>query len=198
VRADAGGVGRGRAGRLTPPEGLRAALIETARLRLVPLAVDDAAEMAGVLADPSLYVFTGGEPPTEALLRRRYALQVAGASPNGAETWLNWVLRVREGGEAAGYVQATVTGSGDIGRVADIAWVLGVPWQGHGYASEAASAMRAWLEARGVARVTAHVLPGHVASEGVARRVGLQPTETIEDGERVWSARHVPAPATDG
>jgi RimJ/RimL family protein N-acetyltransferase len=143
--------------------------------------------MASVLADPSLYAFTGGEPPTEAVLRRRYALQVAGTSPDGSEAWLNWVVRVRDGGEAAGYVQATATVSGDAGAAADIAWVVGAPWQGRGYASEAALAMRAWLEARGVSRVTAHVLPGHAASEGVARRVGLRPTETIEDGERIWS-----------
>ena len=49
-------------------------------LGLRPLRVDDAAEMAEVLADPSLYEFTGGEPPSVADLERRYAVQTRGRS----------------------------------------------------------------------------------------------------------------------
>ena len=40
-----------------------AAPVATPRLRLVPLRVADAEEMAMVLGAPSLYGFTGGEPP---------------------------------------------------------------------------------------------------------------------------------------
>jgi hypothetical protein len=38
--------------------------IRTERLVLCPLRVSDADEMATVLADDSLYEFTGGEPPS--------------------------------------------------------------------------------------------------------------------------------------
>lgn len=34
--------------------------------------------MARVLADPALYAFTGGEPPTEELLAEQYGVQVRG------------------------------------------------------------------------------------------------------------------------
>ena len=34
------------------------------RLRLEPLTVDHAPAMVAVLADPSIYEFTGGSPPT--------------------------------------------------------------------------------------------------------------------------------------
>jgi hypothetical protein len=53
-----------------------AAPIASPRLRLVPLRVDDADEMAAVLAAPSLFAFTGGEPPSADELRDRYAVQV--------------------------------------------------------------------------------------------------------------------------
>ena len=72
---------------------------------------------------------TGGEPPTVAALQARYVAQVTGGSPDGSETWHNWIVRLRAGDVAVGYVQATVT---DGGRVADVAWVIGTPWQGRG------------------------------------------------------------------
>jgi hypothetical protein len=62
----------------------------------------------------------------------------------------------------------------DGGRSAEIAWAVGVPWQGQGIAFEAAQAVVAWLEARGVQTITAHSNPDHGASIAVATRVGLQ------------------------
>ena len=59
------------------------AVITTRRLVLHPLAVADAAEMAEVLADLDLYVFTGGEPPTLGELETRYAWQVKGSGRIG-------------------------------------------------------------------------------------------------------------------
>ncbi len=183
MRPRPGGVGGARAHglshgshRLTP--GLR-----TARLSLDPLRVVDALEMIEVLSAPDLYRFTGDEPPSLAELQRRYRLQVTGASADGRQTWHNWVVRTRDPVEAVGYVQATVV---DERRRAEVAWVVGVPWQGRGYATEAAIAMVEWLVASGVEVVTAHVHPDHARSARVAGRVGLRPTSTIDDGERVW------------
>lgn len=142
--------------------------------------------MVAVLADPALYTFTGGEPPGLEDLRRRYAAQVAGHSPDGAEQWHNWIVRRADGGDAIGFVQATVV---DAGVAADIAWVIGAPWQGRGYATEAAQALVAWLREAGVAAITAHVHPDHGASARVAARAGLAATDEVEDGERVWRLR---------
>ena len=163
--------------------------IRTARLRLDHLAVSDAAEMTGVLADPGLYRFIGGEPPSLPDLERRYASQVLGRSPDGTETWRNWIVRLRDADEngardaAVGYVQATLTCHD---RAADVAWLIGVRWQGRGYATEAARTMVSHLVADGVRTVTAHVHPDHAASEQVAVRIGLRPTDELEDDERVW------------
>ncbi len=165
---------------LPPPDG---EVLDTLRLRLVPLRVEDADDMAGVLAEAALYEFTGGSPPTRDELRARYRRQIARRSPDGAEAWHNWIVRTRDPDEAVGFVQATITGGG---CTADIAWVIGVPWQGRGLATEAARAMVAWIEARGTATITAHVHPGHRASERVAERAGLAATDVVRDGERLW------------
>ena len=78
------------------------------RLILEPLRAGHAVEMAPLLADPQLYAFTGGEPPTLHELRARYERQAAGRSPDGVERWFNWIVRRHDDGAAVGYVQATV------------------------------------------------------------------------------------------
>jgi RimJ/RimL family protein N-acetyltransferase len=166
-------------------------VIRAARLDLVPLTVADAAEMAGVLSAPELYGFTGGAPPTEGELRDRYARQAAGRSADGRQEWRNWIIRERPGRAGVGYVQATIT---EAGTHAEIAWVVGLPWQGRGYASEAARALVGWLDRHGVRAITACIHPDHAASAAVASRAGLSPTPLIRDGERLWQ-RGRPSPA---
>ncbi len=157
------------------------------RLVLEPLRVGHADELAAVLDDPALHTFIGGEPATREQLRGRYAKQVVGRSADGSERWLNWVARDRASGAAVGYVQATVTDR-DAERSADVAWVIGVPHQGHGYAREAARLMVDWLREQGVRIITAHVHPDHPASNSVARWLGLSPTETLVDREVRWQS----------
>lgn len=158
-------------------------LLHTARLDLVPLVPADAAEMVEVLADPSLYRFIGGQPPRRAALRDRYRRLVIGRSADGSEAWHNWIVRLRPAGQAVGTMQATVSTTRP---EAEVAWVIGAPWQGNGYASEAALELVVWLEASGATTITALIHPDHGASEGVARRAGLLPTDLVRDGERVW------------
>jgi len=162
--------------------------IETPRLTLEPLRVEHAGEMAEVLADPRLYDYIGGGPPSPAQLRTRYALVVAGHSPDRRHGWLNWIARERDTGAAVGSVQATIGVVGDRWE-AEVAWVIGTAHQGHGYATEAAGAMVAWLRSRGVQTVTAHIHPEHDASMGVARNLGLTATDVPDDGETLWVSR---------
>ena len=149
--------------------------------------------MVSVLAAPELYAFIGGEPPTADGLRARYERLAVGRSEDGTQEWHNWIVRRAEDQVAIGTVQATVgaaqaTASGaDHGRRADVAWVVGLAWQGRGYAVEAASAMVGWLRERGVAEIRAHIHPEHAASSRVAERIGLAPTGELDDeGEQIW------------
>jgi RimJ/RimL family protein N-acetyltransferase len=150
-------------------------------LLIEPIDRADAAALAAVVSDLALYGFIGGEPPSAAALDERIDGWLAG-SRNAGETWHNWTLRLTAE-EVIGHLQATVT---DDGAAADIAWMVGTPWQRRGYASEAASELVRWLESIGVRRITAHIHPDHAASARVAERAGLAPTERIEDGEVVW------------
>lgn len=150
---------------------------------LTPLTVSDADEMVLVLGSEDLYRFTGGTPPTLAELRAQYARQVTGRSADNRQEWRNWIIRCEPDGRAAGYVQATID---DGGSRAEIAWVVGLTWQGRGLASAAARALVAWLDGRGVARIQAHIHPAHEASAAVARAAGLAPTSVLEEGEVLW------------
>ncbi len=161
-----------------------ATTITTARLVLNPLRVEDAGEMVAVLADPALHRFTGGRPATLDELRVRYAALVRG-SGSTAELWLNWIVRRSTDAAAVGTVQATIVDA-DSTPSAFVAWIIGTPWQGRGYAGEAALALVQWLTRHGVASIVAHVHPDHTASAGVAARAGLQPTGDVVDGETVW------------
>ena len=170
--------------------------------------------MVGLLADRSLYAFYDDEvSPTLDGLRERYARQAAGLSPDGREVWHSWIVRERASGAAIGFVQATVgatAGTSFAGAdtaatpydglcSAELAWVIAVPWQGHGYATEAATGVLAAVRApdpAGASRsastgddvtlVHAHIAPGHTASETVAGRLGLAPTEVVHEGEIRW------------
>jgi RimJ/RimL family protein N-acetyltransferase len=162
----------------------------TRRLRLMALDPSDSEEMVSVLGDDRLYTFIGGIPPTLAQLEERYRAQAAG-SPSDGETWHNWIIRLVEDGSAVGFVQATVTG-----EEADIAWLVGVDWQGRGIATEAATAMVEWLGARGTRRLIAHIHPDHAASGKVAAALGLLPTGSVDlDGETIWEGRSHPKDA---
>ncbi|KUJ64526.1 GCN5 family acetyltransferase [Streptomyces albus subsp. albus] len=164
--------------------------IGTARLELLPLRVAHAEEMAVVLSDPALHTFIGGAPDTPDGLRARYRRITAG-SPDPAVSWLNWVIRLRAESCLAGTVQATI-GPTEHGPVAEIAWVVGVPWQGRGIAGEAARGLVDWLGRRSVRTAVAHIHPDHRASAAVAAAAGLAPTEEWHEGEVRWR-RSLPA-----
>ncbi len=140
--------------------------------------------MAAVLADPELYAFTGGCPPDAQELRGRYERWIAG-SPDPAVSWCNWVVRLRKPPCLAGTVQATIsTGAGQL--AAEVAWIVGTPWQGQGIATEAARALVSWLGQHSVHTVIAHINPRHLPSAAVAAAAGLAPTDHWQDGEQRW------------
>jgi RimJ/RimL family protein N-acetyltransferase len=163
--------------------------VSTRRLTLLPLRAGHADEMATVLADPDLYTFTGGSPPTRQALRARYERLLAG-SPDPAVTWCNWVIQLRGPECLAGTVQATIAAGDE--PVAEVAWVVGTPWQGQGIATEAARALIAWLGRQSVQTVIAHIHPRHQASAAVAAAAGLTPTGQLQDGEIRWRLTMTP------
>ena len=63
---------------------------------------------------------------------------------------------------------------------------MGVPWQRHGFAKEAARALVLWLEGKQVELIVAHIHPDNGASAAVARDAGLVPTSERHRGETIW------------
>lgn len=140
----------------------------TPRLALEPQVAAHADAMFAVLSDPAIYAFENEPPASLAWLRERYAKLESRASPDGAERWLNWVLRTAEGA-AIGYVQATVDGDG-----ATIAYELGSAWWRRGYAREAVGAMLDELAgAYGVRRFAAVAKRANTRSHALLERVGF-------------------------
>ena len=113
----------------------------------------------------------------------RYKRLTVGQSADESELWLNWIVRTTVDATPVGVMQATVAADGS---AADVAWEVGVPWQGRGIASEGARAVVSWL--------VEHDVPLHPrprpsrprASRRVATHAGLEPTNEVEDGEVVW------------
>jgi len=197
VHVVATAAGRRRAGSCVPCAGDYAAVVtelgdwpaapalDGLRLRLEPLRVEHAQEMAVLLNDHGLHGFIGGEPATARELQERYRRQVVGCSSDGLQRWCNWVVRRLDDARPVGTMQATVTH--DAGLVtAEVAWVIASTHQGRGYAREAADVMVAWLRRQGAERIVAHVHPQHEASAAVARALGLVSTTTRADGEICW------------
>ena len=105
-------------------------------LVLEPQIATHADQMFVALSDPAIYTYENEPPPSLDWLRARFARLETRHSANGAERWLNWVIRPT-GGRLAGYVQATVHADGH----AHIAYVLCSAFWGRGIASRAVDAM---------------------------------------------------------
>jgi RimJ/RimL family protein N-acetyltransferase len=162
-----------------------AVALETERLALEPLRAEHADEIAPLLDDAQMYVFTGGEPPTLAQLRASYERRLAADAGGDTERWCNWIVRHRDSGQAVGGLQATITATND-GFAAELAWIVASAYQGRGYAREAATAMAGWLRQQGAQMLVADIHPEHHASMAVARALGLTVSDEVIDGEIRW------------
>ncbi|MDE2868705.1 MAG: GNAT family N-acetyltransferase [Chloroflexota bacterium] len=160
--------------------------LETDSLRLTPMVECDTDALFRLLKDPEIHVFTGGHPPASADdVRAKIRRRESRRSPAGDELWLNWTLRLKADRSVVGYAQAGV----QQGK-ADLAWVVGVPFQRRGFASEASQRVLQWLrDDLGVHEFRANIHPDHVASHRVARNIGLLKSgERTDEGDEVWRA----------
>jgi RimJ/RimL family protein N-acetyltransferase len=158
--------------------------LETEHLFLSPMYATDSELLFELLKEPALHTFTGNETPSSVQeLRKRLILWEQRRSPNGDEIWLNWTLRRKADGTVIGYVQVSMKTS-----QGQIAWLIGLPFQKQGYATEATCRVMAWLKERiKSGEIRANIHPNHVASQAVARRLGLcLSSECTADGEEAW------------
>lgn len=148
--------------------------LRTARLTLEPEVEAHAPEMFVVLSDPAIYEYEGVPPPSVERLAEGYRRrQATRRSPDGREQWLNWIVRL-PGGEAAGYVQATVLADG----VSYVAYEFASKHWRQGIGSEAVSAMLAELvRSHGVHTFVAVLKQANFRSAALLRHLGFGPGE---------------------
>jgi [ribosomal protein S5]-alanine N-acetyltransferase len=143
--------------------------LQSSRCTLEPQVAAHAQEMFVVLCDPAIYEFENGPPKSESWLEERFSRLETRTSSDGAETWLNWVVRLPSG-ELAGYVQATVLQSG----VSHIAYELGSHFWRQGIGSSAVTAMMEELQHHyGVLTFVAVLKAANYRSLGLLGRLGF-------------------------
>ena len=146
--------------------------LETPRLVLEPQVAAHADELFIVLSDPAIYEFENAPPASVAALRERYRALEARRSSDGGQLWLNWTVRLTEGGMAIGYVQATVLPD----AAALVAYEFNSAWWGRGLAHEAVSAsMQELKRGQGVQRLGAVFKSRNERSRRLLVRLGMQP-----------------------
>jgi ribosomal-protein-alanine N-acetyltransferase len=166
-------------------------VIESATLRLEPLAVAHAAEMFGPMSAAAIYDYIPEAPPASvSSLQQRYLQLERGHSANGRERWLNWVVRLNSG-QCAGDVQVTV----HAGATADFAFVFAPEYWGRGVAFEACSVALPRLAGEfGVRAAYATVDSRNSRSVRLLERLGFHevaaeayPHGDVQSGDRVFS-----------
>ena len=149
-------------------------MIETERLLLRRPTEADVASPPAWLSDPEVMDWLGGvEPPEEVV---RLWLDQWERFPTG-----KFLVERRSDGALVGRVganyydvqtwQRSATGEPELG------WALGREYWGHGYATEAALAVREWLRAP---RVVSLITAENLRSQQVAQRLGARPEQTVE------------------
>ena len=146
---------------------------------LEPQVAAHADEMFAVLRDPAIYKYENEPPQSLEWLRDRFTRLESRRSADGAQLWLNWVVRLPASG-LIGYVQATVFPTGK----AAIAHVFASKYWGRGLAGEACRAMIAELAAHyGVLTVYAVFKRRNVRSARLLERLGFAPASSGVDVE---------------
>ena len=179
--------------------------LETDRLVLRPLSLDDVDGLASFYADPEVMRYIG---PGEAIDYERSRLSVermiAGFE---AEGYGQLAVERREDGAFMGRCGLLLwdTASWTPTRMADakgsveteVGYLLGRDYWGHRYATEAATAVRDWaFEHLSLERLIALIQPGNERSIAVARKLGMKADGEVEIfGKRatLYAAGKIPA-----
>ena len=169
-------------------------------VRLETLSVAHAPCMFAVLSDAAIYEFIPDRQPASVdAVRERYRMLERGWSPDGTQRWLNWIVRL-DGGACAGFVQATVRGSGN----ADFAFVFGTAFQGRGIAHAASLlALPILRDTHGVRALFATADARNGRSIRLLERLGFQalaradyPHGSVDPGDVAYRMILHPLPAS--
>lgn len=178
--------------------------LETERLVLRPLAPDDIDALEPFYADPEVMRYIGtGETASRDGAAESIARMIQRFEADGFGQLA--VVR-REDGAVIGRCgllvwdrswnptsRAEATGDTEL----EVGYKLGRPYWGHGYATEAAAAVRDHAQSDlGAERLIALIRPGNVASKRVAEKIGMRyerDVELMKATARLYALGNAPA-----
>ncbi len=155
-------------------------LIQTARLRLTPVELDNLELLWHVMREPDLREYQ--DIPRVPLDRFSDRITSrSGALARGARGRFEWLVSEQQDPRPIGWVsirfQDGTRNRGELG------YSILVPWRGQGYASEAVGALTDHIfTAEVVDLIEAFCMPENAGSRGVLRHVGLLERERLRRG----------------
>ncbi|HMJ00003.1 MAG TPA: GNAT family N-acetyltransferase [Gaiellaceae bacterium] len=163
--------------------------LETERLVLRPLTLGDLVGLTSFYGDPEVMRFMGGGGPVDALQTRASLERMIATFE--AEGFGQLAVERKEDGSFMGRCGLFVwdTASWTPTRVLDskgpveveVGWLLGHGYWGHGYATEAAVAVRDWaLGDLGRERLISLIYAENARSIAVARKLGMELEGEVE------------------
>lgn len=161
--------------------------IETERLLLRLPRLEDAEPFAALFADPVVMEFIGGvhpdttDDPEFPIRNWLVRWEKNGVGPLVAERREDGVVVGRAGlhiWDTSTWTPATYEAAGEHAQP-ELGWALIREHWGHGYATEAARAVRDWARDLGVQRLVSVIAPANVRSQRVAEKLGCTPGETV-------------------
>jgi [ribosomal protein S5]-alanine N-acetyltransferase len=161
--------------------------ITSERLVIEPLREAHAELLFEALSDPLLYRWISALPPASlGLLQRRWAA-LAGHAPNQqGELDLHWAVRRASDGCYIGKLDAEL-----VNEVAtNVGYIVFVPFWNQGYATEAMSAVAAYLERQGIVEQRACVTLGNEASARVLSKAGFVKRRVLPFNDTIRGERH--------
>jgi RimJ/RimL family protein N-acetyltransferase len=180
--------------------------LSTDRLRLRPPTPHDAEALYNLFADEEIMGGLNREPVSA--VERARAMIEEGMGGWRADGLGPFILQTRgtdrrvvgQAGlmifDTRGWTPSTWAQAGSHAQP-ELGWALIQAHWGHGYATEAAAAIRDWArESRSISELVSLISPDNVRSQRVAERLGATPTETVTPIHTrrktvVW--RHPPA-----
>lgn len=157
---------------------MTATLTRTARLVLRPLAPEDVDAFVAYRRHPDVHPWQSWGPDYSSDEARQLVDELAAVAPGTPGEWCQ--VAVEHGGQLVGDVAFCV--DPDDHARATIGYTLAPEHRGHGYATEAVSAILAWLAQQGVTVVGADTLADNLPSRRILERLGFAAIADLDDG----------------
>lgn len=151
-------------------------ILETARLRLREMTLDDLDFLASLLGDPEVMRFF--PKPLDRDESRQWIERALGRYAEHGHG--HWLVLDRQTGEPLGQVGLILQVVDEQPRH-EIGYLIHRPFWRHGYAAEAALGVRKWaFEEHDQEEVISLIRPENIPSQGVARKMGMAPNHETD------------------